>query len=61
MNYDLLIVFTDGKMKVVKRVKNYGIDYDSGCFWFIKNDYRSFVNKDSVAFFGRRFDFEEMY
>lgn len=56
MVYDVLIIFENGFEKVIDGVSNYGINKETGCFYFEKNGYRSFVPKDNVVYFGRRFD-----
>ena len=55
--YDLLIIYKDGKEKVVKNVENYRVKAETGCFEYEKNNYRSFVPIKSVRFFGREFDY----
>lgn len=54
--YDLLIIYNDKTKHIVKHVSNYSIIDD--CFTYEKNGYRSFVPKDKVIFFGRRFDYD---
>lgn len=58
MTFELLIVYKTGKNKVVPGVSDYGVN-NEGCFYFVKNDYRSFITKENVIFFGRKFDYEE--
>ena len=56
-SYDLLIIYSDKTRKVIHGVTNYGADKDNVVFYFIKNDYRSFVPVSQVRFFGRLFDY----
>lgn len=58
MTFELLIVYKSGENKVVPGVTDYGINSE-GCFYFMKNGYCSFITKENVIYFGRRFDYEE--
>lgn len=55
---DLLIIFTDGSEKVITDVNDWGFNTEGGNFYFIKNNYRAFLPKENIKFFGRRFDYE---
>lgn len=57
MVYDLLIIYRDGEEKVIHDVTDYGVN-NANQYYFIKNNYRSFVQADVVKFFGRAFDYE---
>ena len=56
-SYDLLIIYSDKSKKIIHGVTNYGADKDNVLFYFIKNEYRSFVPVSQVRFFGRLFDY----
>lgn len=55
MVYNILIIFDDGTRKVITSVSDYGIS-ELGCFYFKKNNYKSFLPKEHIVFFGREFD-----
>lgn len=57
-SFDLLIIYNTGNKKIVKCVNNYGVS--DRCFYYEKNEYRSFVPVSQVRFFGRLFDYEEV-
>lgn len=58
-SFDLLIIYLNSNSKIVRRVDNYGVSDSSGCFYYEKNGYRSFIPITQVQFFGRAFDYEE--
>lgn len=55
---DLLIMFSDGEQKIIKGVEKYEIGED-GVFRFTKNGYVSFLPKQDIRYFGRKFDYDE--
>ena len=57
MKYNLLIIYKDGKQKIIGGVAEYGLS-EMGTFWFKKNGYRGFVPMRQVRFFGREFDYD---
>lgn len=56
-SYDLLIIYKNGKRKVISEVKSHGIN-ENDCFYFVKNNYLGFIPKERITFFGREFDYE---
>jgi hypothetical protein len=52
--YDLLIIFTDGQSKTISGVSNYHCMDE--VFFFEKNGYRSFLPKENIKYFGRKYD-----
>lgn len=59
-SFDLLIIYHNGDKKIIKRVNDYGVSDSTGCFYYEKNGFRSFVPVNRVRFFGRLFDYEEV-
>ena len=59
-SFDLLIIHRNGDRKIIKRVDDYGVSDSTGCFYYEKNGYNSFVPVSQVLFFGRLFDYEEV-
>ena len=57
--FDLLIIYHNMNEKIIKHVNDYGVSDSTGCFYYEKNGYRSFVPVNQVRFFGRLFDYEE--
>lgn len=56
--FDLLIIYWDGSSHVVKDVDNYGnLANNNELFYYIKNDFRSFIPVDKVNFIGRYSDY----
>lgn len=55
--YDLLIIYKDGKEKIVKNVSNYTYTVEGNVFRYEKNGYRSFIPANAVRFLGRAFDY----
>lgn len=55
--FDLLIVFSDGERKSIAGVEKYEIGQD-GVFRFVKNGYTSFLPKERITYFGRKFDYD---
>ena len=54
MTLELLIIFTNGEKKVVTDVSTFKYNNDLGMFIFEKNNYRSFLPKENIKFFGRK-------
>lgn len=55
--FDLLIIYWDGREKVIKNVECYKYDEGSELFAYEKNGYRAFLPKDMIRFIGRKSDY----
>ena len=60
-SFDLLTIYNNGDKKIVKCVNSYGVSDSARCFFYEKKGYRSFVPVSRVQFFGRLFDYEEVW
>ena len=58
-SFDLLIIYHNGNEKIIKHVNKYGVLDSTGCFYYEKNGFRSFIPVNRVLFFGRLFDYVE--
>ena len=58
-SFDLLIIYHNGDKKIIKRVNDYGVSDLTGCFYYEKNGFCSFIPVNRVRVFGRLFDYEE--
>lgn len=56
----LLIIFADGREKIISGVKGYGHYRENiNVFWFEKNGRKSFVPISQVQYFGSAFDYAD--
>ena len=56
----LLIIFADGREKIISGVKGYGHYRENiNVFWFEKNGRKSFVPISQVRYFGSAFDYAD--
>lgn len=55
----LLVIFNDGSEKVIIGVSDWGLNIDSGCFYFSKNNYKAFLPKENIKYFGREWDWSD--
>lgn len=55
--YDLLIIYKDGEVKIVKNVTSHAIEVESRCFMYEKYGYRSFIPMEEAKFFGKAIDY----
>ena len=57
MEYDLLVMFTDGFGKIVTGVTEYGVNPNTNCAFYVKNKHQSFMPLATLQFIGRAFDY----
>lgn len=50
--FDIIIVYWNGTKKIVNDVNRYGLIEESGVFYILKNNIKSYIPKDFVRFFG---------
>ena len=60
LTFELLILYNNNECErhQVKNVYGYGYISEGDLFWFEKNGHRSFVPRNNVKFFGRKFDYD---
>lgn len=51
---ELLIIFRDGKQKVIHNVTDYGYDYKSGLYWITHADilYKGLLPSEQITYIG---------
>ena len=60
MEFDLLIIFSDGTEHLVKNVSDYEFIFKTQCFTYTKNGYKAYLPMNQVKFLGRAFDFHNL-
>lgn len=51
---NLLITFDDGSFMTVEDVTSYGFEKESGCFYYWKGSWKSYLPKEHIVYIGKK-------